>query len=120
MAQATAARLASIVQSSHDAVIGETLDHVITSWNPGAERLYGYTAGEMIGRHIEVLIPDWRRDHFLALRRAIAQGEQVRHDRTERVRKDGTTVPVSLTASPIADHSRDHRGDVHDLPGSQQ
>ena len=53
----TAAQLASIIQSSHDAVIGKTLDQVITSWNPGAERLYGYTAAEMIGRHVEVLIP---------------------------------------------------------------
>ncbi len=55
-AAATAARLASIIQSSHDAVIGETLDRMITSWNPGAERLYGYSAAEMIGRHIDVLI----------------------------------------------------------------
>ncbi len=55
-ASATAAQLASIIQSSHDAVIGESLGRVITSWNPGAERLYGYSAAEMIGRHVDVLI----------------------------------------------------------------
>ena len=60
-AAATAAQLASIIQSSHDAVIGESLDRVITSWNPGAQRLYGYCAAEMIGRHIDVLIPAERR-----------------------------------------------------------
>jgi hypothetical protein len=57
LAAETAAQLASIIQSSHDAVIGKTLDQVITSWNPGADRLYGYTAAEMTGRPIEMLIP---------------------------------------------------------------
>jgi PAS domain S-box-containing protein len=57
LAAETAAQLASIIQSSHDAVIGKTLHQVITSWNPGAERLYGYTAEEVIGRHVELLVP---------------------------------------------------------------
>src|SRR6266536_1597445 len=104
LAAETAAQLASIIQSSHDAVIGKTVDQVITSWNPGAERLFGYTAKEMIGRHIEVLIPleDRKGEAKVA---AVAQGERVEQYQTRRIRKDGTTVEVSLTLSPIADRA---------------
>ena len=101
----TAAQLASIIQSSHDAVIGKTLDQVITSWNPGAERLYGYTAAEMTGRHIEVLIPAADREREAAVVAAVAAGERVEQYQTRRLRKDGTTVDVSLTLSPIADRT---------------
>jgi hypothetical protein len=97
-----AAQLASIIQSSHDAVIGKTLDQVITSWNPGAERLYGYTAGEMIGRHVEVLIPVPDREREAQVLAAVTRGERVEQYQTRRVRKDGTMVAVSLTMSPIA------------------
>jgi len=99
----TAAQLASIIQSSHDAVIGKTLDQVITSWNPGAERLYGYTAREMIGRNIDVLIPVADRAGEAEVLAAVARGERVEQYQTRRARKDGTTVDVSLTLSPIAD-----------------
>jgi hypothetical protein len=101
----TAAQLASIIQSSHDAVIGKTLDQVITSWNPGAERLYGYTAQEMLGRHVEVLIPEADRGREAAVLAAVARGERVGQYQTRRARKDGTLVEVSLTMSPIADRS---------------
>src|SRR5260370_41376016 len=99
----TAAQLASIIQSSHDAVIGKTLDQVITSWNPGAERLYGYTAREMIGRNIDVLIPVADRAGEAEVLAAVARGERVEQYQTRRARKDGTTGDVSLTLSPIAD-----------------
>src|SRR6266851_10413247 len=101
----TAAQLASIIQSSHDAVIGKTLDQVITSWNPGAERLYGYTAAEVTGRHIEMLIPAEDREREARVVAAVARGERVEQYQTRRLRKDGTTVEVSLTLSPIADRS---------------
>src|SRR5260370_1030300 len=99
----TAAQLASIIQSSHDAVIGKTLDQVITSWNPGAERLYGYTAREMIGRNIDVLIPVADRAGEAEVLAAVARGERVEQDQTRRAGQDGATVGVSLTLSPIAD-----------------
>ena len=101
----TAAQLASIIQSSHDAVIGKTLTEVITSWNPGAERLYGYTAAEVTGRHIEMLIPAADRKWESAVVAAVGRGERVDSYQTRRLRKDGTTVEVSLTMSPIADRS---------------
>ena len=98
-----AARLASIIESSHDAVISEGLDGLVTSWNPGAERLYGYSQAEMIGRNIDVLIPAGRRAAEHEIQYAIARGEQMEQYQTERVRKDGTAVAVSITMSPIAD-----------------
>ena len=104
-AAATAARLASIIQSSHDAVFGESLDRVITSWNPGAERLYGYSAAEMIGRHIDVLIPSQTRAEEMEIPAAITRGERVEQFQSDRVRKDGTTIKVSMTLSPIADRA---------------
>src|SRR5713226_6184154 len=105
LAAETAAQLASIIQSSHDAVIGKTLDQVITSWNPGAERLYGYMAQEMIGRHIEALIPVEDRVPEAEVLAAVTRGERVEQYQTRRQRKDGTMVEVSLTLSPIADRS---------------
>ncbi len=98
-----AARLASIIESSHDAVISEGLDGLVTSWNPGAERLYGYSRAEMIGRNIDVLIPDGRRAAEQEIQDAIARGEQMEQYQTERIRKDGSAVAVSITMSPIAD-----------------
>jgi PAS domain S-box-containing protein len=104
-AAATEARLASIIQSSHDAVIGETLDRVITSWNPGAERLYGYSAADMIGRHIDVLVLPESRDKEKAIQAAITRGGRVEQFQSDRVHKDGTRVCVSMILSPIADSS---------------
>jgi PAS domain S-box-containing protein len=96
-------QLASIVQSSHDAIMGKTLDGVITSWNPGAERLYGYSAAEIVGRHAEVLFPRDQRASEAELLARIGRGERVQQYQTERLRKDSSTVTVSLTMSPIVD-----------------
>ncbi len=86
-------------------MIGKTLDRVITSWNPGAERLYGYTAAEVTGRHIEVLIPAGDREREAAVVAAVTRGERVDQYQARRLRKDGTTVEVSLNMSPIADRT---------------
>ena len=97
------ALLASIIESSHDAVIGHTLDRVITTWNPAAERLYGHTAAEMIGTPGYRLTPG---EHLIAERKntdVIVRGERLEPYQTERIRKDGTTVAVSVTLSPITD-----------------
>jgi PAS domain S-box-containing protein len=102
-AEEAQARLASIVQSSHDAIIGKTIDGLITSWNPGAERLFGYETSNAVGRHIDLIVPEEERAAEAAKLRRIASGERVEQYRTERVRKDGTRVSVSLTVSPIAD-----------------
>ncbi len=106
LAAETTAQLASIIQSSHDAVIGKTLEQVITSWNPGAERLYGYTAAEATGRHIEMLIPaEEDREREAEMVAAVGRGRRVDQYETRRLRKDGTTVEVSLTMLPIADRT---------------
>jgi len=95
--------LASIVRSSHDAIFSKTLDGIVTSWNPGAERLYGYTADEMVGSPADVLFPvETRRAEYEMLRR-IGLGDRVEQVQAERLRKDGSRVTVSLTLSPIAD-----------------
>jgi PAS domain S-box-containing protein len=96
-------RLATIVQSSHDAIMGKTLSGVITSWNPGAERLYGYREAEIVGRNAEILFPADRRSNEQAILARLADGERVEQYQTERLRKDGSKVQVSLSMSPIAD-----------------
>ena len=98
-------RLAAIVESSDDAIVGKTLDGVITNWNAAAERLFGYTADEMIGGHISRIVPPDRPDDVRTILDAIRRGERVRHYDTERVCKDGSRVHVSLTVSPIKDAS---------------
>ena len=102
-AEATAAYLASLVQSCEDAIIGQTLDGTIVSWNAGAEKLYGYQAVEMIGRAISVLFPTYRPDESPEIMERIKAGEEVQRLETVRMRKDGATVDVSLTISPIRD-----------------
>jgi PAS domain S-box-containing protein len=104
-AQEKAAFLAAIVDSSGEAVIGKTMDGTIMSWNSGAERLYGYSATEMTGRNISVLVPSDRQAELKEVLDAIARGELVDHYETVRVRKDGTKVDVSITISPIRDVS---------------
>jgi two-component system, cell cycle sensor histidine kinase and response regulator CckA len=103
LAAETTARLASIVQSTYDAVIGKNLDQVITSWNPGAQRLYGYTAQEMIGQHFGMITSDEDRDREARLHAKVAGGGPVEQYQARRVRRDGTLVTVALTLSPIAD-----------------
>jgi PAS domain S-box-containing protein len=99
--QRDALRLASIVDSSDDAIVSKDLNGIVTSWNAGAERIFGFTAAEMVGQSIRRLIPHDRQqeeDHVLS---RIRRGERVEHYETIRQRKDGGLVPVSLTVSPI-------------------
>ena len=100
-----AAQLAAIVDSSFDAIIGKTLEGVITSWNAAAERLYGYAADEVVGRPIGLIIPPDRADELRAILARVRQGERVEPYETERVRKDGTRVAVSVTVSPVRNAS---------------
>ena len=93
--------LGAIVNSSADAIVGKTLDGVITSWNPGAERIYGYSAAEAIGRNVSFIIPDELEDEEKELLAAIRAGGETHSYETARVRIDGSIVPVSLTMSPI-------------------
>ncbi|MCW5891637.1 MAG: MEKHLA domain-containing protein [bacterium] len=97
------ALLAAIVDSSDDAIIGKTLDGIVTSWNAAAMRMFGYTAEEMIGTPITRLLPPERSDDMRRILDQIRQGNRVDHFETERVRKDGTRLHVSLTVSPIRD-----------------
>jgi PAS domain S-box-containing protein len=97
------ARLAAIVQSSDDAIVSKDLDGTIVSWNPAAERMFGYTEAEAVGRSIRIIVPPDRQaeeDHVLA---SIRQGQEVAHFETLRVRKDGSLIPISLTVSPVRD-----------------
>ncbi|MGP0064588.1 MAG: PAS domain S-box protein [Isosphaeraceae bacterium] len=95
--------LAAIVESSEDAIFARTLDGVITSWNAGAQRLFGYAAEEVLGRSGSLLLPPDRLDEPSRILDAIKRGERVTSYETVRVRKDGRQVPVSLSASPVAD-----------------
>jgi PAS domain S-box-containing protein len=97
--------LAAIVESSDDAIVSKTLEGTITSWNPAAERLFGYTAEEVIGRPISILAPPDRENEMPANLERIRRGEKVDRYETVRRRKDGSLVDVSLTVSPIRDES---------------
>jgi PAS domain S-box-containing protein len=96
-------RLATIVESSDDAIIGEDTYGIVTDWNKGAERLYGYSAAEAIGKPVSILIPLHRSNDSSEIARKIEDGESVTHYETVRQKKDGTNIEVSLTASPIID-----------------
>jgi PAS domain S-box-containing protein len=93
--------IAAIVESSEDAVLTKDLNGVITSWNHGAERLFGYTAEETIGKPITMLIPAERHDEEPTILGRIRRGERIDHYETVRQRKDGSTVDISLTVSPV-------------------
>jgi PAS domain S-box-containing protein len=99
----TNARLASIVQYSDDAIVSKNLDGIITSWNPGAERLFGYPAEEALGKPIAMLIPPDRSGEEPAILARIARGVTTDHFETVRIRKDGRKIDVSVTISPIRD-----------------
>jgi PAS domain S-box-containing protein len=96
-------RLALIVESSQDAIIGKSLDGIVTHWNKGAEHMYGYTAQEMIGRPISVLCPQDRADEIPAILQKICNGQQVEYFESVRVTKDGRNLHVSISVSPILD-----------------
>jgi two-component system sensor kinase FixL len=98
-------RLAAIVASSADAIIGKTMDGVITDWNLSAETIFGYTAAEAIGQPVSILQPLGRESDVVAILQRIAQGERVDHFETQRRRKDGTIIDISLTVSPVRDES---------------
>ncbi len=95
--------LAAVVKSFGDAIVSKSLDGVITTWNAGAERLFGYTAKEVLGRPVSLLFAPEHRDEETRILEAITRGEQISHFETERARKDGKRVPVSLSVSPVVD-----------------
>ena len=98
-----AARLAAIVQSSDDAIVGKTLAGIVTSWNAGAEKLFGYTADEMVGQSIRRLIPPELQPEEDEILTKLWRGESIRHYDTVRQRKDGSRLEVSVTISPVKD-----------------
>ena len=102
-ADATRARLAAIVDSSDDAIFILALDDSILTWNAGAERLYGYTASEMIGKRRAILVPDGKRDELASMMERATRGEAGVPFETQRIRKDGSIVDVSVVISPMTD-----------------
>jgi PAS domain S-box-containing protein len=104
-AEAERSLLAAIVESSQDAVIGKTLEGTITSWNETAERMYGHTAEEAVGRHISLVVPEDRLAELEEIMSRLGRGERIEHIETVRVTKGGERKDVSLTISPIRDAS---------------
>ena len=107
-AQSKNARLATIVENSDDAIIGKTLAGIITNWNNAAERMYGYSAEEAIGKSISILIPHDLSEEMPRILEKIGQGERIEHFETVRMKKNGEKIPVSITVSPI----RDREGEI--------
>ena len=95
--------LATIVETSDDAILSKTLDHTILSWNSGAQQIYGYTADEMVGRSASVLVLAENMDEWDTMHASIRRGEHILHHETVHIRKDGTRIHVSLSISPIVD-----------------
>src|SRR5262245_49369747 len=96
-------QLGSLVETSADAIVTKDLNGIITSWNGGAERIFGYTADEMIGKPINLLIPEDRPDEEPSILQRIRRGERIEHYETVRRRKDGELIDISLSVSPLAD-----------------
>ena len=103
LAEEAGSRLVAIVNSSDDAIIGKTLEGIITSWNPGAQKIFGYQPAEVLGQPMAMLFPPDRLSEEQNILARIAAGEYVRHFETIRLRKDGRTVDISVTISPITD-----------------
>src|SRR5918912_38998 len=99
------ARLAAIVESSEDAIIGKTLEGTITNWNRGAQNIYGYSAEEVVGKPINILVPPDRPNEIPKILERLRRGEAIDHYETVRVAKDGRRLDISLTISPIRDSS---------------
>jgi PAS domain S-box-containing protein len=93
--------LSAIIESAEDAIVSKTLDSIVTSWNPAAERVFGYQPDEIIGKSITILIPSDRQNEESLILEKIRNGERIEHYETIRVRKDGTLIDVSLSISPI-------------------
>jgi len=104
-AEEVRAKLSAIVEFSEDAIISKSLDGTITSWNVGAERIYGYSAAEAIGRPIAMLIPPEHSNEFPQLTGKIKRGEAIKHYETVRIRKNGERIQVSLSLSPVKDEA---------------
>jgi diguanylate cyclase (GGDEF)-like protein/PAS domain S-box-containing protein len=96
-------RLSSIVENSDDAIIAKTLDGTIVSWNPAAERIYGYSAAEVVGKPISILFPPELKNELGPIMKRVRQGKRYEHFETVRVRKDRSLIEVSVTVSPIRD-----------------
>ena len=96
-------RLASIIDSSEDAILSKDLKGTITSWNKGAERIYGYAPEEVVGKNISLLMPGDRPDEAPEILRKIARGERIEHHESARVTKDGRRLDVSISVSPLCD-----------------
>jgi PAS domain S-box-containing protein len=101
--EAKVGNMVAIVTSSDDAIVGKTLEGIVTSWNEGARRIFGYTDEEMIGQSISKIIPPERANEELQILERIRMGERVNHFETERMTKDGTILDISLTISPVKD-----------------
>jgi PAS domain S-box-containing protein len=101
LASNTLRQFYAIVQSSDDAIISKNLDGIITSWNPGAERLFGYSAEETVGKPVNILIPEDRSNEEPAILQRLRRGERIDHYETVRRCKDGSTLDISLTISPV-------------------
>ena len=99
--QVNNALLSSLVESSDDAIISKSLDGTITSWNKAAETMFGYSANEIIGKPISLLVPKEGQEEFASLMEKIKQDQRIKHFETERIRKDGSIINVSVTLSPI-------------------
>jgi PAS domain S-box-containing protein len=97
--------LGAIVESADDAIVSKTLNGIITSWNPGAQRLFGYTADEAVGKPVTLLIPEGHHNEEPAILEKLRRGQRIDHYETKRVRKDGTILDISLTVSPVRDQS---------------
>src|ERR1700722_5229696 len=101
-------RLAAIAEATDDAIVGKDLDGTVTAWNAAAETMFGYAAHEIIGRSITLIIPPGRLAEEASILGRVRAGQRIVHFETERQRRDGTIVPVSITVSPI----RDARGAI--------
>ena len=113
----------AVVESSNDAILAEKLDGTITAWNPAAEQLFGYTATEAIGRHVDLIVPPERLDELNDILTRVAQGETVAHHETLRVTKDGRLLTVSLSVSPLRSISGEIIGAskiAHDITESKR
>jgi len=99
------ARLASIIDSSEDAILAKGLDGTITAWNRGAEKIYGYSAAEAVGKHISIIVPKDRPNEIPEILHKIARGESIEHYESLRITKDGRQLNVSISVSPLHDAS---------------